>query len=285
MGHTDQADHYTHFSYEMVALTPRCAVELGYERARGRPRPPLHRGQRPQGLRRQGRRPDRQAHRRGAAAEVDEKQAASPEHVRRRIAKQIAIGALRYFMLKFTRNSVIAFDFKDALSFEGETGPYCQYAVVRIRNIFRKGGTTPEAVLAEFDRLSAGPASAGPASVGPGFSPDNDAAQTGGALAPEGNPLAAFLTGDQNENIWALWLRAGRRSMVLDQAIATSEPAHLAKHAFQLAQEFAGFYHDHHILTEEDPARKTFLLATAAVVLRELTTVLSWLGIESPESM
>ena len=36
-------------------------------------------------------------------------------------------------MLKFTRNSVIAFDFKDALSFEGETGPYIQYAVVRTR--------------------------------------------------------------------------------------------------------------------------------------------------------
>ena len=58
------------------------------------------------------------------------------------IAKEIAVGALRYFMLKYTRNSVIAFDFKDALSFEGETGPYIQYAVVRTRSIFRKGETT-----------------------------------------------------------------------------------------------------------------------------------------------
>ena len=73
--------------------------------------------------------------------------------------------------------------------------------------------------------------------------------------------------------------------MVLDQCISTSEPAYLAKHAFQLAQEFSNFYHNHHILTEEDPARKTFLLATAAVTLRELVTVLSWLGIESPEAM
>ena len=63
------------------------------------------------------------------------------------------------------------------------------------------------------------------------------------------------------------------------------EPAYLAKHAFQLAQEFNNFYHKHHILTEEDPARKTFLLATAAVALRELVTVLGWLGIESPEAM
>jgi arginyl-tRNA synthetase len=73
--------------------------------------------------------------------------------------------------------------------------------------------------------------------------------------------------------------------MVLEQCIATSEPAHLAKHAFQLAQEFAGFYHDHHILTEPDPARKTFLLGVAAIALRELTLALSWLGIESPVAM
>jgi arginyl-tRNA synthetase len=155
-------------------------------------------------------------------------------------------------MLKFTRNSVIAFDFKDALSFEGETGPYIQYAVVRARNIFRKAGMTPDAVLAEF-------------------------AQSTG--------VAAYLEGESPEDIWSLWLRAARRTMVLEQCIATSEPAYLAKHAFQLAQEFNNFYHRHHILTEEDPARKIFLLATAAVALRELVVTLGWLGIESPEAM
>ena len=96
---------------------------------------------------------------------------------------------------------------------------------------------------------------------------------------------APYLDGENNEDIWALWLRAGRRTLVLEQCIASSEPAYLAKHAFQLAQEFNNFYHRHHILTEEDPARKTFLLATAAVALRELVVVLSWLGIESPEAM
>jgi arginyl-tRNA synthetase len=174
------------------------------------------------------------------------------ERGRQRIAEQIAIGALRYFMLKFTRNSVIAFDFKDALSFEGETGPYIQYAVVRARNIFRKAGTTPEAELAQLAELAA---------------------------------LDSFVQGEEVEDIWALWLRAGRRTLLLEQCIATSEPAYLAKHAFQLAQEFNNFYHRHHILTEEDPARKRFLLATAAVALRELTVALSWLGIESPEAM
>jgi arginyl-tRNA synthetase len=185
-------------------------------------------------------------------AEVDTRQTGRDGQERQCIAEQIAIGALRYFMLKFTRNSVIAFDFKEALSFEGEAGPYIQYAVVRARNIFRKAGVTPEAVLAELAEL-------------PG--------------------IGSYLEGEAAIDIWSLWLRAGRRTLVLEQCITTSEPAYLAKHAFQLAQEFNNFYHKHHILTEEDPARKTFLLATAAVALRELIVVLRWLGIESPEAM
>jgi arginyl-tRNA synthetase len=250
MGHIDQADRYTHFSYEMVALTPRCAVELGYtvsEEDLARPYIEVS------GRKGFGVKADDLIDKLIAAtrAEVDSRQTGRDEAERQRIAGQIAIGALRYFMLKFTRNSVIAFDFKDALSFEGETGPYIQYAVVRARNIFRKAGTTPEAVLAEFAGLNA----------------------------------AAYLQGEAGEDIWALWLRAARRTLVLEQCITTSEPANLAKHAFQLAQEFNNFYHRHHILTEEDPARKTFLLATAAVALRELIEVLSWLGIESPEAM
>ncbi|MGA9667664.1 MAG: arginine--tRNA ligase [Terracidiphilus sp.] len=254
MGHTEQADRYTHFSYEMVALTPRCAVELGYaisDEDLARPYIEVS------GRKGFGVKADDLIDKLIAAtrAEVDSRGTGRDEAQREQIAKQIAIGALRYFMLKFTRNSVIAFDFKDALSFEGETGPYIQYAVVRARNIFRKAETTTEAVLAEFARL----------------------AELAG--------VTGYLEGDAAVDIWSLWLRAGRRTLVLEQCITTSEPAYLAKHAFQLAQEFNNFYHKHHILTEEYPARKTFLLATAAVALRELIVVLSWLGIESPEAM
>jgi arginyl-tRNA synthetase len=257
MGHTAEADHYTHFSYEMVALTPRCAVDLGYtvsEEDLARPYIEVS------GRKGFGVKADDLIDKLIAAtrAEVDARQTGRDEAERQKIAEQIAIGALRYFMLKYTRNSVIAFDFKDALSFEGETGPYIQYAVVRIRNIFRKGGTTSEAVLAEMASQQEGAAHSG---------------------------VAEFLDGEANEDIWALWLRAGRFSLVLEQCIAASEPAYLAKHAFQLAQEFNNFYHKHHILTEEDPRRKTFLLATAAVVLRELTKTLALLGIESPVAM
>jgi arginyl-tRNA synthetase len=253
MGYTEQADHYTHFSYEMVALTPRCAVEMGYdvtEEDLARPYIEVS------GRKGFGVKADDLIDKLIAAtqAEVDARQTGRNEAERQKIAEQIAIGALRYFMLKFTRNSVIAFDFKDALSFEGETGPYIQYAVVRAKNIFRKAGTTPEAELEKLTELA-------------------------------GKGLSAYLEDPAGEDIWALWLRAARRTLVLEQCIATSEPANLAKHAFQLAQEFNNFYHRHHILSEEDPARKTFLLATAAVVLRELMLALSWLGIESPEAM
>ncbi len=251
MGYTEQADHYTHFGYEMVALTPRCAVEMGYEVSEEDLSRPYIEVSGRKGF---GVKADDLIDKLIAAAraEVDARQTGRDEAERQTIAGQIAIGALRYFMLKFTRNSVIAFDFKDALSFEGETGPYVQYAVVRARNIFRKAGVTPEAVLAEFAELPA---------------------------------IAAYLEGESVQDIWALWLRAARRTLALDQSIANSEPAFLARHAFQLAQEFNNFYHRHHILTEEDPARKAFLLATAAVALRELIEVLSWLGIESPEAM
>jgi arginyl-tRNA synthetase len=274
MGYAEQADHYTHFSYEMVALTPRCAEELGYSISDEDKKKSYIEVSGRKGF---GVKADDLIDKLIASVQplVDEKQASSPESMRREIARQIAIGALRYFMLKVTRNSVIAFDFKDALSFEGETGPYIQYAVVRIRNIFRKGNTTPEAVLADFARQFGDV-------KGHDFSRAVETAKIEGALAPEGSVLASYLSG---EDIWSLWLRAGRRSQVLDQCIATSEPAYLAKHAFQLAQEFANFYHRHHILTEENPARKTFLLATAAITLRELVASLALLGIESPEAM
>ena len=253
MGYTEQADRYTHFGYEMVALTPSYAAQLGYELSeeeRARPYIEI-------------------SGRKGFGVKADDLmdlmiEAAKSEVIKRhadwdeeriaRVASKIAYGALRYYMLRFTRNSVIAFDQDMALSPEGETGPYLMYAAARIRSIFRKGNTTPEAQLAAVEELEAG-------------------------------KLAEFLSGDGNEDIWALWLRAGRRTMVLEQCIATSEPAHFARHAFQLAQDFSNFYHHHHILTEDNPARKTFLLASAAVTLHELVTVLSWLGIDSPEAM
>jgi arginyl-tRNA synthetase len=251
LGHGDAADHYTHFSYEMVALTPRCAAELGYKLSdEDKTRSFIEvSGRKGFGVKADDLLDTLIA---SAKKEVDSRQPQLSEAERLSIATQIAIGALRYFMLKFTKSSVIAFDFKEALSFEGETGPYAQYAVVRATNIFRKGG----------------------------FDPDTYA----GEQLP-GERLSHYLSGEPNNEIWELWLAAGKTSHVVDQAIATTEPAFLAKHAFQLAQSFNYFYHRHPILNETDEARKQFLLVTVAVVRRELIRVLAAMGITVPPVM
>lgn len=248
LGYREQAEHYTHFSYEMVALTPRCAAELGYELSEEEKQRPYIEVSGRKGF---GVKADDliDALISSAQREVDSRHAEMPEQERLDIARQIAIGALRYFMLKFTKNSVIAFDFKDALSFEGDTGPYAQYAVVRASNIFRKGGLEPEQALSEkidFEK---------------------------------------FLGGEQGKEIWELWLAAGKLSNIVEQCIATTEPAYAAKFAFQLAQLFNNFYHKHHILTEADPERKKFLFATAAIVRRELIRTLDLMGISVPPVM
>ncbi len=254
LGYNQQADHYTHFSYEMVALTPRCAAELGYQLSdEDKSRPYIE----VSGRKGFGVKADDLLDRLIVSAknEVDGRHPNLTEAERITIATQIAVGALRYFMLKFTKSSVIAFDFKEALSFEGETGPYAQYAVVRAANIFRKGGFDPE----EFGR------------------PPAD------RLSNE--DLAKYLTGEAENEIWELWLASAKTSYVIDQSIATTEPAYLAKHAFQLAQLFNAFYHRHPILSEADEGRKKFLLATVAVVRRELTRVLAVMGISVPAVM
>ncbi|HXP82117.1 MAG TPA: arginine--tRNA ligase, partial [Verrucomicrobiae bacterium] len=137
LGYEEQASRSVHFSYEIVALTPRCASELGYTLSEEDAKKPYVEVSGRKGM---GVKADDLLDRLEAAAraEVDERHPDTPDMERAAIAHAIAIGALRYFLLKFTRTATIAFDFKDALSFEGETGPYCQYAVVRARNIFRK---------------------------------------------------------------------------------------------------------------------------------------------------
>ena len=254
LGHNEAADHYTHFSYEMVALTPRCAAELGYtlsdeDKARSYIEVSGRKGF--------GVKADDLLDQLIASAknEVDSRHPQLTDAERLSIATQIAIGALRYFMLKFTKQSVIAFDFKEALSFEGETGPYVQYAVVRATSIFKKAAIDPDTFCREVaNNVSAG-------------------------------DLTKFLAGDNADEFWELWLASAKTSYLIDQCIATTEPAYLAKHAFQLAQLFNAFYHRHPILSEADEERKRFLLATVAVMRRELICTLAVMGITVPPVM
>ena len=253
MGFTHAADNYTHFSYEMVALTPRCALDMGYEVSEeDRKKAYIEvSGRKGFGVKANDLLDKLIA---AAQSEVDSRHPELSESERTNIATQIGVGALRYFMLRFTRNTVIAFDFKDALSFEGETGPYVQYAIVRAANILRKANTTEAEVLKAFDAIS-------------------------------GEALSAILTSEEGSSLWETWLLASKLSLVIEQCLATSEPAYLAKYAFQLAQQFNNFYHRHHVLHETDPTRKAFLLATAVVAQREMIRALGYLGIEAPPVM
>jgi arginyl-tRNA synthetase len=254
LGHNEAADHYTHFSYEMVALTPRCAAELGYQLSEeDKARSYIE----VSGRKGFGVKADDLLDQliTSAKKEVDSRHPQLTDAERQAIATQIAIGALRYFMLKFTKQSVIAFDFKEALSFEGETGPYGQYAVVRATSIFKK---------ADLD-------------------PDTFCRDVVGNVSAEG--FAKFLSGEKADEFWELWQAAAKTSYIVKQSIDTTEPAYLAKHAFQLAQLFNAFYHRHPILSEPDEQRKQFLLATVAVVRRELIRILHVMGITVPPVM
>lgn len=193
LGFEEEANRSIHFAYEMVALSPRCCAEMGIELSpEDRKRPYVEVSGR-KGL---GVKADDLIDRLIAEAlrEVVARHPDEPDEVRRRIATQIAIGALRYFLLKYTCNAVIAFDFREALSFEGETGPYVQYAVVRARNIFRK--------------LEAGGGSYDPAAVTPAV-------------------LERFLSPPEGDPCWQLLLQASQWEAAAETAItnfSTSVP-------------------------------------------------------------
>jgi len=250
LGFVAESEHYTHLNYAFVGLTARTAVDLGYVLSEEDTAKNFIEVSGRKGF---GVKADDLIDRMIAAAktEVDARHPELSEPERAEIADAIGVGALRFFLLRFTRNTVIAFDYQDALAFDGETGPYVQYAVVRAANIFRKAGVEEDAALAAVASLD----------------------------------LAGMLQGEEGTSVWEVWLTASRLSLVLEQAIAAAEPAMLARYAFALAQQFNNFYHRHHILTETDEARKMLLLATAAVARRELVRVLVWLVIKVPSAM
>ena len=276
LGFQQQAANLHHFDYEVVGLSPRCAQELGLQlgesdrqpsEAKQPPGlPPAAFG--PTDIAPQPRPYVEVSGRKGlgikgddlidvlvnkALQEVRERQITHEATEQTACARMIAVGALRYFLLKFSRRIIIVFDFKDALAFEGETGPYLQYSVVRARNIFRKYSD----VQPEFDPLKLG------ASVSPG-------------------QLSALLKVDE---LWELALLAAQLEMVVDQAVASEEPAVLAKYGFRLAQGFSKFYQRHRILSEPDRQRQLSLLYLVRVVSETLSQSLALLGIGVPERM
>jgi arginyl-tRNA synthetase len=254
LGFQTQADSSTHFSYEMVALSPRCCEELGIQLSEEDKKRPYVEVSGRKGL--------------GVKADdlIDTLIGNSLREVKARhpdlgeaeltgIATSIAVGALRYFLLKYTRNSVIAFDFREALSFEGETGPYVQYAVVRANNIFRK--------VQEAD---------------PSCTDDS-------VEALIEDRAHSFWAREFEDEFWKLVYLASQLDSNVRLAVQTYEPATLARYLFTLAQAFNLFYHKHRIISEPDPSRKRFLFALTRIIRDQLEQGLSLLGITVAEIM
>jgi arginyl-tRNA synthetase len=248
LGYPEQAERSVHFSYEMVALTPRTCVELGIPLDEDDQHKPYVVVSGRKGL---GVKADDLIDKliETAKAEVDSRNAGRPEEERLQVATQIAVGALRYFMLKFTRPTVIAFDLREALAFTGETGPYVQYAAVRANKILKKLAESGERI----PELTAG---------------------------IEG-PAAALA----DENLWQLLLAISKLDWALGRAVASGEPSHMARFAFQLAQAFSGFYENYPVLAEKDASKKALLLWMTAYFARQLERTLGILGIPVPEYM
>jgi arginyl-tRNA synthetase len=253
LGYEEQARRSIHFSYEVVALTPACAEQLGIDiSAEDRKRPHIEvSGRKGQGVKADDLLNILEAE---AKKEVVERNAELMPSETDVIAHQIAVGALKYFLLKFTRTAIIAFDFKEALSFDGETGPYLQYATVRGNNIMNK--------LREIDT-------------------DFDFGHVQEMLNDP--KLGTFL--NESNDIWELLYMAMRLDEICNQVIVTQEPASLAKYAFTLAQRFSLFYHKYRIITEEDADRRLLYVLVVDLVREALTKSLDLMGIEVPRRM
>ena len=255
-GHPEGAERSHHFSYEMVALSHATARELGHA-----PAPGSEDAKRPfvevSGRKGLGVKADDllDTLMRNAAREVAERNPDLSDRDRERIGRMIGIAAVRYFLIKFSRGKIIAFDLEEALSFEGESGPYIQYAVVRANNIFQKllqrDGLNEPALLASLTDIPAGE-----------------------------------LAGDNGSHeLWSLVLDASRLDEIVDQIIRTLEFSVLAKYAFSLAQAFNAFYHRSHILNEERDNVRRWRAGAVIYLRNQLTRALVLMGIEVPPRM
>jgi arginyl-tRNA synthetase len=254
LGYEEQAAQSVHYSYEMVALSHATARELGYDPAVDADRPFVEvSGRKGLGVKADDlldRLTDK------AAGEVEKRNPDLSAEERRQIAESIAVAAVRYFMVKFSRGKIIVFDIDEALSFEGESGPYLQYAVVRANNIFAK--------LKERDGTELS-----------GILP---------ALAQSAGDLLAG-TDDESLDLWGLVLEAARLDEVVDQAVRTLELSVVAKYAFGLAQAFNGFYHRYSILNEDRPEVRLWRAAAVAYCRSQLTKALDLMGCGVPARM
>jgi arginyl-tRNA synthetase len=250
LGHPDAGANFIHFSYEMVALTPACVREMGLHLEAGEENKPY--------IEVSGRK-GRAVKADDLIAMLNEKSlreivARNPDLAgedARKLARSIAVAALRYFMVKFNLNTVIAFDFKEALNFEGDSGPYLQYAMVRLNSILKK-------------------AAAGDAAAA-------EASEAAGGLE---------LLGDREKELyWEMILQLSLLETQVEYALENHELSSLAAYAYGLCQKFNHYYHLFPVLAEKDPAVRSLRLRLVLLFKGQVERLLCLLGIDIPERM
>jgi len=251
LGHAREAERSIHFSYEMVALTPATANALGIEVAEADAKKPYVEmsGRKGLGVKADDLLDALQSKATESVREGSKREGLSDEDVEN-LGRQIAVGALRYFMLKYGRNKVIAFDFSEALTFEGDSGPYLQYSTVRVENIFRK--MKERGVDAKLDDASLD---------------------------------ALTLTEGLTDEMWDLVRRSAELPAAVARAVDALELSILTHDLFELAQRFNSFYHKYPILNEKDDAERQRRAVCAEIFRRTMIASLDLMGIPVPERM
>src|SRR5437763_2065382 len=239
LGHAEAAESSIHFSYEMVALTPATAKALGIEIADEDAKKQYIEMSGRKGL---GVKAD------DLLDELERKEAAAANS--EELGRPIAVAALRYFMLKYGRNKVIAFDFNEALTFEGDSGPYLQYSTVRVNNIFnkmRERGVDPMIDDASLDRL--------------------------------------MITEGISDDMWELVRLSAELPSQVRRAVDALEISIVTHALLDLAQKFNSFYHKYPILNEKEPNERQRRAVCAEVFRRTMVAALALLGIPVPARM
>ena len=252
LGYEVEAEGSHHLAYEKVVLSPATARALGYEVTEEETTVKVS-GRKGLGVKADDLLDALLAKARG---EVDERAPDRDPVAREATAAAVATGALRYFMLRFTRTRIITFDMEEALAFTGDTGPYIQNAVVRARNIFGK-------LEAQGHRVE-------------------DLRAAAGEL-----DLDEALSGKEGDEVWTLLLLMSRTEEVEEQAIRAEDVALLAKHAFGVAQAFHSYYQkpQHSVLHAETDTLRAFRTLVVDSFVRQMETLLGLLGIPVPERM
>jgi len=179
---------------------------------------------------------------------VAEKNPDLPEAERRSVAEAVGVAAIKFADLSSDRVKDYVFSYDRMLAFEGQTGPYLLYALVRIRSIFRKAAAA-------------------------------DAA-SGTAVAA---PAAAFSITTLEEKTLALALL--RYPSVLRGVAQHLEPHRLCGYLYELAQAFSGFFTNCPVLQAPDEATKLARLRLCGLTERVLADGLTTLGVRLVERM